>query len=1464
MTERTRLPLSAAQRAIWLAHQLDHTRHKYTCAEYIRINGPVDVDALGAAWRTVHREADAVRIGSVHDGGADGLYQLVDPPGDPALTLVDVSGGADPERAADSWMRNDVRAPADLATGPISTSALLRLADDRFVFYFRSHHSVIDGYGVHLLGTRLAELYSAHVAGGTAAGDGFGPLDALLRQEADYRSSVEFAEDRDHWLGRFADRPPAMRLPASIARVADDDQRLRVVRPIDRADIDALAAAAAASHSTWQVVLLAAVAAYLHRVTGREDVLVGLPVTGRRTAIARRVPSMVTNTVPLRLAVTGDSTLTTLIPQVADEVRDALRHDRYRLEDIGQELGYPAEGAFLGPMVNFMPYERTLRFGSLPATTHNLSSGPPVDMAVAVRGHTGTEMSLVLEANENRHDRAALIAHRDALTAFVRALVARPDAPIRSSALVSEEDEHELLVARNATGCDVPLPTVPELFEAQARRTPNRIALSGLAGSWTYAALHDRVSEIAGHLAEVGVGQEDFVALALPRSPDLVAAMLAVLKTGAAYVPIDPAHPAERIRRVLADLAPAQVLTTAVVAAKVPAGHLLVEELKGGDTRVDRAIDPATAAYVVFTSGSTGAPKGVVVPHEALRNFVHDYLDRFGVDGHSRVLQFVSPSFDVAAGDVFPVLATGGVLVLAPDGQTIAPDALLDLLRDEHVTHASLPPALLAQLPVTPLPTLTTVLTGGEVPDIEALRRWSADRRLFNVYGVTEATVATTVSTPLTGAEIPPPIGTPIGGCQVYVLDATGAPVPPGLPGELYLAGAGLARGYAGRPDLTADRFVPCLHGPPGARMYRTGDLVRWRPDGQIEHLRRVDDQVKIRGFRIEPAEVEVALARHPEVGTAVAVVRQDEQRRQLVAYVQPLPGGAADPAELRRFVTGSLPDHMVPSAVVVLTTLPRTPNGKVDRALLPAPALSSSTVDESGAGPEEALLCDLFAQVLGLDRVGPHESFFDRGGDSIMVVRLVSRAREAGLRLSPADVFERRTVRELAAVVREAAAAVDLTARPATGLTEEQLAALARDCPGMSGVLPVSPLQEGFLYHNIESGRTGDAYVSQIRFDLTGPYDEARMRGAAEALVRRHPNLRTAFRYDDLPEAVQVEYDQVPLRWRQAHAESTVDAERLAADDRARGFDLTDPPLLRFLSIRLGTDRHRLVLTAHHILWDGWSTSILVNELFTLYSGAGAALPPVTPYPSYLTWLAAQDRVAARRAWAAALADLDGPTTVARGGNQAAARHEQLEHELSAELTATLVDRGLEHGITLNTIVQGAWAELLSQVTGRDDVTFGSSVSGRPPELPGIENMVGLLTNTVPVRVRRPPGESRMATLTRLQAEQAALIPHHHLGLAEIQRQAGGELFDTAIMFVNYDFDESRWDGALTDLRLTGFDVTDETHYPLRLAAVPGPRLRLRLGHHPVLIRPALARRLLDRLVAVIAAFADETHRTG
>lgn len=1444
MTDSVRLPLSAAQQGVWFAHLLDPSQQTFNCAEYLDIDGPVDVVAFRSAWARLRAEADVVRVCSI--ASDDGLWQVVEPPGNEDLPLVDCSDSPDPESAARHWMQDDLTRPVTLSQPPISTFTLLKLAPTRYFFYYRMHHALVDGYSVRMIGKRLAEIYSAMTAGRPDGGPGFAPLAVLIDEDLAYRASEQFRRDREYWTNRFADRPAATRLPGQ-AQLDAAERPLRLSAPgtLRASEVHGLKRVATAAGVTWQIVLVAAIAAFTHRMTDQREVILGLPVAGRRSSASRRAPGMATNSIALRLAVDAGKSLAELVPHVAEEIRVGLRHERYRAEDLRRELDLEENGRpFIGPMINFMPDDPALSFGEYAATAHNLASGPIVDFSISVTGPTdAADMALVFEANPENHDQRGFLDHRDRLMAFLADVTAAPDRPIRRIDTLLPDERRQLLVERNRTTRPGPAQTVPELFVQQAARTPDAIAVKHEGRTWTYAAIDAWSDALAANLRAQGLGPEDFAAIRLSRSPELVVAMLAVLKTGAAYAPIDPGYPAERIEYMLSDLAPRCLITS--VAPPSPGSRPCSSMVP---------VDPANPAYLIYTSGSTGKPKAVVVPHAAMGNFVMDHTRRFGLNASSRVLQYVSPSFDVAAGDIWPTLLSGGCLVLAPEGATEA-ETLLGLLSAERITHATFPAAMLAQMPSADLPTLAVLITGGERPDPEAVRRWSPGRRLVNVYGVTEAAVATTAGVLV--PDEPAAIGRPIDNSQVYVLDSGLDPLPMGASGQLFLAGAGLARGYQGRPDITAERFLPCPYGPPGSRMYATGDLVRWRYDGELEHQGRIDDQIKLRGFRIEPGEIEAVLAGHPDVGTVIVLLREDRPgRKQLVAYVKPLAETRTTPIQLRRFLSQSLPDHMVPAAIVLLDEIPLTPNGKIDRRALAAPPRTPVGADEPSADSREAALCSLFAEVLGVERVGVHDSFFDLGGDSIAVVPLVSRALAEGFEFTARDVFRHPTVAELAQVADVAPTQPSGPANASVQLTTEQLDALHATYSSMTDILPISPLQEGFLFHSLLAGPSGDAYTSQMTFDLEGPLDGAAMRAAAEALLSRHPNLRVAFAYGDLPEPVQVVHADVPLPWAEADLSALTDekrgaeARRIAAAERDNGFDPAVPPLLRFLLLRFSDTRHRLVLTAHHILWDGWSTSVLIRELFTLY--AGGSLSPAVPYDRYLSWLAAQDRVASRRAWSSALAGLARPTLVGPGAAPTG-RQEQVRCNLSADLTSAVNAYARSHGLTVNTVVQAAWATVLSRLTGTDDVVFGCSVSGRPPELPGSQEMVGLLTNTIPVRVQRRADEPPAKMLLRLQAEQAELMPYHYLGLGDIQRQTdlGPNLFDTAIMFVNYSFDPAHWAAPLTDLKLAAYEVEDDTHYALRLAVVPGPPFHLRLGFHPGVFRRTEAERLLSRLVS-------------
>lgn len=1492
-----RIPLSAVQRGVWLAHQVDDSGARYNCAEYLLVEGPVDPEVFAAAWAALCAEADVLRIHALPQ--AEGrLYQVVD--GGPGIrpAMLDFTGADVPWEAALEWMQQDARRPVDLEKGPVSAAALLTVAADRTAVYYRLHHCVIDGYGIHLLGVRLAELYSALLAGEPDGGTPFCPLVDLIEEDVRYCTSGEVETDRAYWNAKLGDAPEQMRLamdrPGAVTPAVGPRNRLRRVVPFTAEDVERLTKAAIATNGTWQVALTAAVAGYLHRAADRQDVLLGLPVTGRRSTAARCTPAMTTNTVALRLKVTQSTTLSDLVPEVVAELQSALRHERYPLDDLRRDIGWQdGEGAFLGPMLNFMPFDRSLTFGPYPASTHNLASGPVLDVTVSVRGRVDRgPMSWVFEANPEYHDERGLGDHQRRLGAFVTGVLAEPDRPFGSFDLLSDIERHDLVVRRNATVRPLPEATVTGELERQVAAAPERVAITGAQGSLTYAELDAAAGALAARLARRGVGCEDFVALAMPRSPELVVAMLGVLKAGAAYVPVDLSYPADRVRYMLDDLAPACVVSTPEGADQLPPGT--VPLLVGGNPDADpspetdaehgsRAVaGPDNAAYVIYTSGSTGAPKGVTVLHRGMLNFVLDHGERLRVDAGSRVFQLVSPSFDVAAGDIWPTLLAGGTLVLAPPGQGMTGDELARYLREYKITHAAIPAVLLPQTPDANLPDLKVLLTGGEVPDTEAVRRWAAGRRMVNAYGVTEVSVASTVSPPLTG-DCAPSIGAPIANTQVYVLDSACTPVRPGAVGELHLAGAGVARGYLRRPSLTAERFVPCPYGPPGSRMYRTGDLVRWRDDDTLAFLGRVDNQVKVRGFRIETSEIDSTLRRHPAVRTAATVVRTDDgSRKRLVSYVQPVAGAQLGPAELRAFAGRSLPDHMVPSAVVLLERLPVTANGKLDHARLPTPGYPPS-VSRRASTAREAKLCELFTEVLGT-QVGVDDSVFDRGADSIIVLELVGKARAVDIEFTARDVFEHPTPAGLAALDQPPAVGPPPTA-PTAGtvrpvLPLDQLAAVRSRHPGAVGdVLPVTPLQAGFLFLGAlseEGGDGADPYVAQLRFDLAGPLDLEALRTACMALLERHPNLRAAFHYHQLDRPVQVVVANPELPWAvhdltsRPEATREAEAERLAECERGHRFDLSKPPLLRVAVLRLADSRHRVLLTAHHILWDGWSTTILAPELFALYQdGAAADLPPVVPYSDYLEWLDVQDRDAATAAWSAALNGLVAPTLVAPGAG-AGAEQTRARCLLSAELTDAVARYARGAGLTVSTVLYGAWALLLYQLTGRDDVVFGASVSGRPPELPGAHRMVGLLTNTVPVRVTLRPGETVRDTLQRVQHEQAVLMAHHHLGLTDIQRLTGvsGELFDTAVSIVSRSFDVTGWSASLRDVRLVGHDVSDGTHHPLRMVVVVGDRLEVVLGHRPDLIRTRTAAGLLDRFVAhlesIVLADARQPGRSG
>ncbi|MBT2510508.1 non-ribosomal peptide synthase/polyketide synthase [Streptomyces sp. ISL-98] len=1365
--------LSAAQQRVWFAQELAPNSLLYNINGYVEIHGPFDQGMFEKALRQAVDEAEALHVTFGETGGVP--CQSVRAERDWPLPFVDVSAQDDPHAAALAAMQEDLDRPFDLRNGPLFVQMLFRIAPDRYYWYTRVHHIICDAFGFSLLVQRVADCYTELMSGEEGDGVSASPFSSLAEftdEHVKYTESERSGRDRDYWLDRFGDDSEILNLPDRATGLWGESPRYEGRLEADYfAEIKRLARQA---RSTWQVTLTAAATAYLRHFTRTDDVVLGFPVTGRLTPVTKATPGMASNVLPLRVAVDPAMSFAELQRHVGQEMRGLLRHQRYRGEDLRKDLGL---GGFsrrmFGPSVNFLPLEEGLRFGPCTGAAHGMPSGPVDDMVIVFEGGSGENgIGVRIAGNTAAYGEQDISDHGRRFIAYLRALTAEPDRAIGTVDVMDPQERDRVLTEWNGTAADLDAGTLPAWFEDRARRTPDAVAVVYEDTKLTYAELNAWANRLAHRLIGRGAGPESLVGLVLPRSVELVVAVLAVLKSGAGYLPVDPDAPAARRETVLDEALPVFVLDG------IDSVHDLGQEPAHDPTDTDRSA-PLCAdhpAYVIFTSGSTGRPKGVVVTHRNVTRLFSATEEQYGFGSDDVWTLFHSYAFDFSVWELWGALLYGGRLVVVPHAVSRSPEAFLDLLADQRVTVLNQTPSAFYQLiqadqrrPGTEL-ALRHVVFGGEALVPGRLAEWyerhpdnAADApTLVNMYGITETTVHVTqqaLTREGAAADSGSTVGPALPDLRAYVLDDRLCPVPPGAVGELYVAGGGLARGYLGRSGLTSERFVACPFGGPGERMYRTGDLARWTADGLLSYEGRADQQVKIRGFRIELGEIEAVLDRHPEVAEVAVVVREDRPGdKRLVAYAVPR-GTALDTAALRAYASEALPSYMVPAAVVALDALPLTVNGKLDRRALPAPRFDGG----SGRAPRDAreeTLCRLFAEVLGVEQVGIDDNFFDLGGHSLLATRLAVRVRAAlGAEFHLVRLFESPTVAGLAGSLGETAAV-----RPAL---------VPMDRPD---VLPLSFAQQR-LWFLRQAGGVGSAYNMPLALRLRGDLDHDALRAALNDVVGRHESLRTVF-----PEVDGEAHQSVLGAWDVPLPVTETNERALTGllDAAARAdFDLSREIPVRATLFSLGAREHVLALVMHHIAGDEWSMAPLAKDLGDAYAarldGTAPAWKPLpVQYADYALWQRqllgdeSESGTLARQQldfWRTALAGLpeelalpaDRPRPATPGHEGAA-----LPVSVDAGLHRALVALAGDRRATLHMVLQAGLAALLSRLGAGTDIPVGSPVAGRTDE--ALDDLVGFFVNTLVLRTDTSGNPGFGELVDRVRAADLAAYAHQDL----------------------------------------------------------------------------------------------------
>ena len=1496
----TRFPLSFAQQRLWFLHQLDPASPLYNMFSAFRLRGPLDAAALERAFAEIVRRHEALRTVFAADAGEP--VQVVTPPGSWRMQVEELVGLPEAEREAEARRRVRAEAvrPFDLAAGPLFRVLLLRCGPEEHLLFLGVHHIVSDGWSMEVLFRELDALYAASLRGEPS------PLAEPPIQYADF---AVWQRERlrgpalepllGYWRERLAGAPAVLELPADRPRPAAQSFRGATLPvSLDAGLTQELHRVGRREGGTLFMALLAAFGVLLARYAGTEDVVVGTPVAGRTRRETEGLVGLFINTLALRIDLDGDPTFAGLVGRVREMLLGAHAHQELPFDRLVEELHVErslSHGPVFQALLSMQGLPRPFELGGARAVPYPAESGTSkFDLSLVLQEEASTLFGY-LEFSTELFEAATVERMRGHLRTLLEGVAAAPGERVSALPLLAAAERRQLLEEWNQVERTYPAErTLHALFAGQAGRAPEAVAVAYEGERLSYGELERRSNRLAHRLRRLGVGPEARVGLCVERSPEMLVGILGILKAGGAYVPLDPAYPAERLAYVLDDCGAAVLVTQEALLSALPGHGIRTVCLDRDRAEIEResaeaprdGAAPGSLAYVIYTSGSTGRPKGVMVTHANVVRLFAATRAWFGFGAEDAWTLFHSFAFDFSVWEIWGALLHGGRLVVVPHLTTRSPEEFHALLRREGVTVLNQTPSAFRQLIQAEAEAdagaasdlaLRVVVFGGEALEPESLRPWM-DRhgderpRLVNMYGITETTVHVTYR-PITRRDLEPGRGSVIGRAipdlRIYLLDAHGQPVPAGVAGEMYVGGAGVARGYLDREELTGERFLADPFRP-GERVYRSGDLARYRADGELEYLGRADQQVKVRGFRIEPGEVEAALLAQPGVREAVVVARGEGAEQRLVAYVAG--EGELDAGGLRDGVRERLPEYMVPAAVVVLESIPLTPNGKTDRRALPEPQWG--VPEEAYLAPRtevEEVLCGVWAQVLGAERVGVRDDFFDLGGHSLLATRVVARAQAAlGTEIPLRVLFEAPTVAGLAGWVEAAR-------RAGAGVQAAPIVPAPR-----TGPLPLSFAQARLWF--IDQLQPGSAaYNMPFPLRLRGPLDARALAGALGEIVRRHESLRTVFRAagGEPAQVVMpagrfvlpvVDLGGLPAAARDA------EARRQARADAARPFDLSRGPLLRTALLRTGEGEADLLVTLHHIVSDGWSIGVLFGELSALYpalaAGASSPLPePPVQYADYALWQRAQlsEEVLEGQLgyWRERLRGapplLELPTDRPRPqvqGSEAAGHRFALSPATARGLRA-LARR--ESATPFMTLLAGLQA-LLWRWSGQDDVVVGTPIAGRTQ--PELEGLIGFFANTLVLRAELSAAEGFGALLGRVREATLGAFAHQELPFERLVEELapGRSLRHTPLFQVMFALQPRDGSGPLrlgnvAAEPLSG--IAQGAKFDLALAMEDaGERYEGGLLYRRELWDAATTGRMVDHFVALLDAVAADPDR--